>query len=575
MTKLARYGNVPLCNLERDDPRYLIDIAYARRLQRESVVLWWSAGPRPDHAGYEKDDILGPMETVDMPAVNTPGTYSTVCVDIEVKNLLINTILTSSLINDLEGSDSVSFNPAADETAVDGTLVLHAENTFASAGIKILREMVRAWHSESCNGGEMADVMVGHLVRWVESPDSFLYDRSLHYYVQVMAKKAFQQLMADCRRVGSHVVFANQNRLLLQTTKAEVGNAYAYSQYILKTITAKPLFSFLDLDVKEYWDYLIWYDEFNYGGQGCAEVTAAEEQKLDCIMHWQMQDFLPVTLQPVFHEQVIDFITLMHKRKRPRDVGGIPRATQLPFQNLTQENAGDETTVLKEVYAPGLKKQVQQLVRRQKAEMLHPELESDYKFPSLPGSHLHPQNPVLELVKTIMQVLSLDKSINLEVRLLRKDLLALFEVREFSSEGQFINPSTSLKVAQLVCTECSMVRDLDLCRDDDGIVAGEGNEQQPQWSCSGCEHAYSRLEIQERLVADVQRAVMRWCSQDLKCAKCARLRVNDFMEHCSCAGEWVGTIKREDIMKTLRVYKRLAQFYDFTMVVDAISGSGV
>ena len=108
----ARYGDIPLCNLERDDAQFLIDIAYARRLQKSNVVLWWSASPLPDHAGFEKDDILGPMETVEMPTVNNPGTYSSVCLELDVRNLAINTILTSSLINELEGSDAVSFNPA-------------------------------------------------------------------------------------------------------------------------------------------------------------------------------------------------------------------------------------------------------------------------------------------------------------------------------------------------------------------------------------------------------------------------------------------------------------------------------
>ena len=235
LTELARYGNVPLCNLERDDPSFLIDLTYARRLQKENVVLWWSAGPRPDHAGYEKDDILSIMEAVDMPSVNTPGTYSTVCIDVEVKNLLINTILTSSLVSDLEGSDSVSFNPGGgpvDEGHADGALILQASNSFTSAGRRVLRDMVKGWHTEACNAGSgnsMADLMVSQLLLWIQSPSSFLYDRSLYYYVQNMAKKALHQLMIDCKRVGSHIVFASPNRLLLQTTKAEVGNAYAYS----------------------------------------------------------------------------------------------------------------------------------------------------------------------------------------------------------------------------------------------------------------------------------------------------------------------------------------------------------
>ena len=31
-----------------------------------------------------------------------------------------------------------------------------------------------------------------------------------------------------------------------------------------------------DLDIKEYWDYLVWYDEFNYGGKACQEVVEAQ-----------------------------------------------------------------------------------------------------------------------------------------------------------------------------------------------------------------------------------------------------------------------------------------------------------
>ncbi len=85
---------------------------------------------------------------------------------------------------------------------------------------------------------------------------------------------------------------------------------------------------------------------------------------------------------------------------------------------------------------------------------------ADYSFPQLPGSHLAhfssgpkpadeksgkrgaraAANPVLELVKSLMQVLSLDKNITLEARLLRKELLAMFDVREFSKEGAFQNP---------------------------------------------------------------------------------------------------------------------------------------
>jgi DNA polymerase epsilon subunit 1 len=583
LMELARYGDVPLCNLETNDPRFLIDVAYARRLQKEKVVLWWSGTPKPDHGGYEKDDILSPLESVELPSVNNPGTYSSVCIDLKLGNLAINTILSSSLINDLEGSDSVSFNPAAPayDAPNDGSNVIYSDSAFATAGITVLREMVKAWWIEAERHRDqdqhMADVMVQHLVRWVASPGSFLYDRSLHYYVQMMSRKALQQLMTDFKRVGSHVVFAGFNRLLLQTTKAEVGNAYAYSQYILKTVQAKPLFQFLDLEIKEYWDYLVWYDEFNYGGKACSEVVEAENQALDNIMCWQFASFLPQNLQPVFHDWIVEFIELMHARKRPAMADG-SRLTQLPLRPLTIDPT-EETNILPKTFTKPLFKQISALLRRQHNEQLHPDLAADYTFPNLPGSHLPLSNPVLQLVKSIMQVLSLDKASSLEARRLRKELLNLFEIREFSPEGAFVNPSASLVVRGLICDECTSSRDIDLCRGAEflpaaapGDAAAAAVSATLKWKCDtpACGAPYDKLAIEERLVADVQALIVAWCTQDLKCEKCGRLRNNEFMEHCACAGEWVGMRKREDVVRRLRVYKGVGGFYGLRMLESVV-----
>ncbi|UKZ76304.1 DNA polymerase epsilon catalytic subunit [Trichoderma virens FT-333] len=566
LTALARYGDVPLCNLERDDPRFLIDIAYARRLQANGVVLWWSPDPRPDHAGYEKDDIIGSLDTVKMPSINNPGTFSSVCIDLDVRNLAINTILTSSLINELEGAESISFNPTA-----DGSEILASENGFANAGVLVLREMVKAWWAEACKGSTMADVLVQHLVRWVENPDSFMYDRALHYYVQMMSRKAFQQLMADFRRVGSQVIFASANRLILQTTKAEVGNAFAYSQYIIKSIKSKSLFHFIDLEIKEYWDYLVWYDEFNYGGRACQEVAETDEQNLETIMHWQMATFLPVRLQPIFQDWVIEFIQLMHKLKRPEnnDPDSTPRLTQLPNRN--QEPKDDTQIILGKAFEKPMKKVIVGLINQQKRELMHPELAEDYSFPSLPGSHLSLRNPILELVKSIMQVLSLDKNITLEARLLRKELLALFEVREFSKEGAFTNPSESLKLLQVSCDSCTMARDLDLCRDED-LFGSSGENGGQSWQCGFCNSEFDRVGIEERLLAMVEGWTTEWASQDLKCERCGALRVNDFMEHCTCSGEWKEVLSRDEVVRKLAVMKRVAQYYGLKMLGNVVDG---
>ncbi|KAI4165047.1 MAG: hypothetical protein LQ342_001324 [Letrouitia transgressa] len=588
LIELARYGDIPLCNLERSDPGFLIDVAYARRLQKGDVVLWWSGSPQPDHAGYEKDDIQGPVEKIDVPVVNNPGTYSSVCIEVHVQNLAINTVLTSSLVNDIDGTDLINFAPAAlsEEDPNGGTGALHSESAVTSVSVKILREMVKAWWTEACRGSSMADIMVQHLVRWVGSRESFLFDRRLHYYVQLVSHKAFQQLVTDFRRLGSHVVFANANRFLLQTTKAEVGNAYAYSQYIVKSIKAKPLFHFLDLDIQEYWDYLVWYDEFNYGGKACQKVVEAEAQTLDTVMHWQLATFLPNQYQPVFHDWIVEFIELMYSLKQPRlptlsDTfpGSAASYTHIPIHGLTSAKSNEDVDVsnksaLTKAISKPLKRQILALVSRYQSELAHATLAADHQFPDLPGSHLNLSNthPVLQLAISIMHVFSLDKSVNLEARFLRKELLAFFEIKEFSAPGRFENPSSSLRLNQWICEQCTMARDLDLCRDEDLLpeTVAAGGVPRKAWTCTTCRHEYNRLAVEEALIAGVQGMLIEWQTQDVRCGKCKCIRVNEFLEHCGCSGIWVGSVDRETVVTKLSVLDRVAGFYGLRMLKGVV-----
>ncbi|PLB40834.1 DNA polymerase epsilon catalytic subunit POL2 [Aspergillus candidus] len=573
LTLLSRYGDVPLCNLESDDPKYLIDISYARRLQQNNVVLWWSLSPRPDHAGYEKDDVLGPLDKVAMPSVNVPSAYTTVCIELEVRNLAINTILTSSIINEMEGADTLL--ASSEQTAqADDSGVLYSEKAFASAGAYVLREMVKHWWTEACEGNSMADIMVQHLIRWVESPLSCLYDQSLHHYVRMLSRKSFQRLMAEFRRVGSNIVFASSTRLLLQTTKTEVGNAYAYSQYVLKSIRANPSFHFIDLEIKEYWDYLVWYDEYNYGGKGCEEVTGSDEQELKTVMHWQLSRALPAPMQTIFNDWVVEYVDLMHSLKFPdTEDSSTPRMTQIPIGRPSDEDSEDISATLAEKFSKPLKKQIAGLIRRQRDEMLHPELVSDYTFPVLPGVLSDPndekRNPVLELVKLLMQVLSLSKTTSMENRLLRRELLALFEVREFSKEGRFENPTASLKLPDLTCGACCLVRDLDLCRDED-LLPDPGTDTRKAaskpWRCPFCQTEYDRLAQEEMLIGEVQSMIVGWSTQDLKCTKCGGLKISEFMEHCSCSGAWVETMDRAAVDKKLRVLESVAKFHGLQLL---------
>ncbi len=115
-----------------------------------------------------------------------------------------------------------------------------------------------------------------------------------------------------------------------------------------------------------------------------------------------------------------------------------------------------------------------------------------------------------------MQVLSLDRATALEARLLRKELLAMLDVREFSKTATFVNPSESLVAHQVSCDGCTMARDLDFCRDE-ALVGGEPDAP---WPCAFCGAEHDRIAMEERLLADVEALVVAWATQDVKCVRC-------------------------------------------------------
>lgn len=297
-------------------------------------------------------------------------------------------------------------------------------------------------------------------------------------------------------------------------------------------------------------------------------------------MHWQLSRFLPGPMQTIFHDWVVEYIDLMHGVKHPESAdSSTPRMTQIPIGRPTDEDDDEVSAVLAEKFSKPLKKQISGLIRRQREEMLHPELASDYLFPVLPGVLSDPneekRNPVLELVKMLMQVLSLSKTTSLENRLLRRELLAMFEVREFSKEGRFENPAASLKLPELTCSACCLIRDLDLCRDED-VLPDPGSDPSKAvtkpWRCPFCQTEYDRLAQEEILIGQVHGLIVGWQTQDLKCSKCGGLKVSEFMEHCSCSGKWVETMDRAEAEKKLRVLNSVAKFHGLKLLENVVEG---
>ncbi|SCW03082.1 LAFE_0G02542g1_1 [Lachancea fermentati] len=572
LISLSRYSNIPLCNLNLEKMSYVIDIMYARNLKKQDIVLWWNgSNPLPDHGGVEKDFnplMASLMTDLEAPVFNNPEIYDSVVLEIDINNLTVNTVLSSALINEAEGSDladmAISDNGNEDNKL---TGLAFVEDSFSNAALGVLRSLLKQLWDDALTDNITADSLVHTFINWIYAPDSKLFDYSLRYHVHNLTKKALLQLINVCKCLGSSVVFANRNKLYLKTSKTTVENSYAYGQYLTKAVRTTPMFHYLDLSICRYWDLLIWMDIYNYGGRACSKIEEREDQKLTAYSKWHIKNFLPIIYQQEFDDWMIIILDSMIKAKESyyESNTGTQRLTQIPPVRSVSGTAqdGDEVDPLAGFtvrFGQPMAKRMSKLLKNQQEFILDPTFGADYAFPMLPGSHIKMRNPLLELVKELCHIMMLSKKRTLEVRTLRKQLLKIFEIGEFDWESEFRDPSSSLVVVNLICEYCSSIDDVDFCKKD-------GDRQ---FQCQKCHKPYDTTLLQEHLVQSLQTEVEAFFLQDLKCKKCGRVKENSMSNYCPCSGEWKTSVSRKSLASKLEIFKNVSHYYNFELLLSVI-----
>ncbi|XP_028851833.1 DNA polymerase epsilon catalytic subunit A isoform X2 [Denticeps clupeoides] len=276
---MARYFHLPVGNLPQDVSIFGSDLFLARHLHKHNHLLWLSPTARPDLGGKEADDSRLVMENDERGSVeiNVPGCYSTVCVELDIQSLAVNTILQSQHINDMEGGASmgISFDVIQQTSLEDmmsgnqaaNAVASYDETALCSNTFRIMKSMVVGWVREITQYHNVyADNQVMHFYRWLRSPSSLLFDPAMHRTLHNMMKKLFLQLVAEFKRLGSTVVYGNFNRIILCTKKRRIEDAIAYVEYITNSIHSREIFHSLSITFSRCWEFLLWMDPANFGG---------------------------------------------------------------------------------------------------------------------------------------------------------------------------------------------------------------------------------------------------------------------------------------------------------------------
>ncbi|GLJ44675.1 hypothetical protein SUGI_0939260 [Cryptomeria japonica] len=527
---LARYAHVPIGNFDLDWLMFTADVFYSRALHDHQQVLWISDDGVPDLGGITEEEPSFADE-VQQPVLIYPGAYRTVSVELKIHHLAVNALLKSSQVNEMEGGSLLGFE--LDANGGGGQLGNESlgwdEATLCAPAFRVLKQMVQGCVADAVSSGNVfADALLQHLYRWLCSPQSKLHDPALHRVLQKVMQKVFALLLAEFRKLGATIIYADFSRIIVDTGKGDLVGAQGYCEYLLKTLQSRELFEWIEMEPQRFWHSLLFMDQYNYGGIQ-AKLTAGastdsvleNESQPDIVSSWNIAEYLPKAIQDYFVVIVSEFIYLPWKHSQEQAaLRTAARDGSFCTPSVTIAAAADveseEVSFLKEQIASYFTDKLLRIVRDTQRHITAKGRREDvtvdaisHEFPKLAGSYLPMGDGALEFIKHVSAVLALDHRVQHDVLVMRKNLLKLVHVKEFSPEAEFRDPCLSFTLPNVICSYCNDCRDLDLCRDAALL--------EHDWRCSvpQCGQPYNKDWIENALIQIIRQRERLYHVQDL------------------------------------------------------------
>lgn len=583
---LSRYAHVPIGNFDVDWLIFTADIFYSRALHDRQQVLWISDDGIPDLGGIPEEEPSFADE-VQQTVLIYPGAYRTVSVELKIHHLAVNALLKSSQVNEMEGGALLGFEMDANGSGfqLGNEPASWDEATSCAPAFRVLKQMVQGCVADAVSSGNIfADALLQHLYRWLCSPQSKLHDPALHRVLQKVMQKVFALLLAEFRKLGATIIYADFSRIIIDTGKGNVIAAQGYCEYLLKTLQSRELFEWIELEPQRYWHSLLFMDQYNYGGIQAKLVTGGSDNSVletdahpDIVSSWNIAEYLPKAIQDYFVVIVSEFIYLPWKHSQEQAaLRAAARDGNTCTPSITISAAADveseEISFLKEQIGSYFTDKVLRIVRDIVRHITSKGRKEDatveavsHEFPKLAGSHLRMGDSALEFIKHVCAVLALDERVQHDILVMRKNLLKLVHVKEFSPEAEFQDPCLSFILPHVICSYCNDCRDLDLCRDAALL--------EHDWRCAvpQCGQPYNKQWIENALIQIIRQRERLYQVQDLTCSKCHQVKASHLADQCNCAGSFLCTESPSEFVSKIQVFLNIAVYHQFQLLRECVS----
>ncbi|OAY51429.1 DNA polymerase epsilon catalytic subunit A [Manihot esculenta] len=583
---LSRYAHVPLGNFELDWLIFTADVFFSRALHDQQQLLWISDDGVPDLGGIN-DESTCFVDEVHQPVLTYPGAYRKVSVELKIHHLAVNALLKSNQVNEMEGGALLGFEQDMNSSShTYDEQYGFDEATLSAPALRALKQLIQRCLADAVSSGNVfADALLQHLYRWLCSPQSKLHDPALHRILHKVMQKVFALLLAEFRKLGATIIFANFSKVIIDTGKLSLSAAKAYCDSLLKTLQSRELFEWIELEPLQFWYSLLFMDQYNYGGiparaddssqsESQGEYSQREASQVDIVSSWNIAEYLPKKIQDHFVLIVSEFMFI------PWDYAQKQAANRASLQNVSSCTPSI-TIAAAETFESHLVEYLRgqistyftdKLLGIVRDTVLHMKginkFENDQQissgFPQL-VDNINRGDPALEFIKHACAVLALDHNVQHEVLVMRKNLLKYVRVREFAPEAEFHNPCPSFVLPNVICSYCNDCRDLDLCRDT-ALLAQE-------WRCAvqQCGQPYDREVMENSLLQIVRQRERLYHLQDLVCIRCNQVKAAHLAEQCACAGSYRCKEDLSEFRSKMQIFLNVAIHQKFKLLQECTS----
>ena len=140
-------------------------------------------------------------------------------------------------------------------------------------------------------------------------------------------------------------------------------------------------------------------------------------------------------------------------------------------------------------------------------------------------------------------VFGLDPAFQQQANVLFRNCLTILRFKEFSQDVQSgKEPSLTLVIPDVICSNCQTIIDLDICRSQQIYTDPVNEVAAPVWRCGSCEEALNKDQIERRLLEILNKRMINYQLQDLKCKSCKMISNSIVKRYCECTGKLNQTV---------------------------------